>query len=93
MKTTLKPSPLRREIGRTACYEVGLLADMLRAYIERHDPGGESSPAMRGGLLRLTALSEIIYQALIIDDPEATQSDKDLIEAIGGHQCLGTPDE
>ena len=80
-------NPLRQEIARRACYEVQQLANMLREYIEKNDSSGQDAPAMRSGLMRLSDLSDIIYEAAITDEPSET--DAELVEMFGGHLALG----
>lgn len=89
MKTS-SPSPLRREIARTACREVSVLANMLQEYSEKHCDG-ETGHAVRGSLMRLSVLSGIILEAVIYDRPEET--DDELVRKIGGMQTLADIEE
>jgi hypothetical protein len=80
------PSPLRREVARVACYEVEQLSLMLRDYLEENDSTGQLAPVMRGGLLRLAELSDIIYSSVI--SREESDSDMDLVRRVGGSKAL-----
>lgn len=84
---TSTSSPLRLEIARCACFEVQQLANLLRDYIETNDSNGQGAPAMRSGLMRLSDLSDIIYDAAITDEPSDT--DNELVEKFGGRLALG----
>ncbi|MDP3251622.1 MAG: hypothetical protein Q8M77_06890 [Hydrogenophaga sp.] len=76
-------SPLRLEVARVACFEVQQLAEMLQEYIEKYDSSGQNAPAMRGSLMRLSNLSDIIYEAVITDEPEV--GDDELTRRMGVH--------
>lgn len=80
------PSPLRHEVARVACFEVEQLALMLQDYLEENDSTGELAPVMRGGLLRLAELSEIIYASVI--STEESDSDMELVRRVGGSKTL-----
>lgn len=77
---------LRQEIARVACFEIQALSRMLADYSERQDPGSESASAMRSGLMRLSKLSDLIFETVITDDP--ADADEDLIAAIGSRAAL-----
>lgn len=78
-------NPLRLEVARVACFEVQQLAEMLLEYIEKNDSSGQNAPAMRGGLMRLSDLSDIIHEAVITDEPE---DDAKLTRRLGVHTAL-----
>ena len=89
LPATVARSALRRDIGRMACYEVQAVARMLHAYIEAHDSTGDLAPCMRGGLLRLSALSDVLYEAVVTDDPD--ESDLELLNRMGGIELRQSP--
>lgn len=84
--TNHRDIPLRREIARVACFEVDKLAMMLHAYIEANDSDGETAPVMRSGLMRLSDLSNIIYDAIICNEQD--EPDNALISALGSRAAL-----
>ena len=80
-------TPLRREIARTACFEIDNVARMLLDYVESLEDG-DVPASMRGCLMRVSRLSDVIYECALSDEDE--ESDEDMIEAVGGRKALGT---
>ncbi len=79
-------SAVRREVARVACFEVQALANMLHDYIELNDNCGDIAPSMRAGLIRLSKLSNIIFEAVIA--VEHDESDAELVSSLGGRNLL-----
>lgn len=54
----------RLDVATEANYEIGVLAEMLKKYIDQTDACGEIRPAARGVLLRIGKLTDIICGAV-----------------------------
>ena len=81
-----KSTSLQHEIARTACYEVSQLAMLLRSHLEDNDRSGELAPALRGGLMRMGDLSDIMFDALFSEERDCTEAD--LVRRVGGDAAL-----
>ncbi|MDO9438549.1 hypothetical protein [Hydrogenophaga sp.] len=84
-------TPLRREVARVACFEIEMLSEVLQTYVENHDESGEISPAIRGSLMRLSELSDLIFEAVVAKERDV--SDLELVRRIGGRKVLTLSDE
>jgi hypothetical protein len=73
----------RHELARTATFEVQVLAQTLRTFIEGHDPGAEIAVVARGILTRICDLSDIVFESVINNDVDRDNDVPSLARQLG----------
>jgi hypothetical protein len=87
MQDTQQQDALRFEIGRSANFEVEQMAGALMKIVSDHDDGSELSVIARGMLMRISNLSDIVFEAVFQDESER-DSVSDLQRKLGQDMAL-----